>query len=305
MTPSRDPDRLIHAALLEGEDQLRDQVFDAVRAAIEHKRQRVYVGPWRTPIMNRFVTIGLGAVAVVVGVFVGAQLLGSPNGGTGTGATPTPTVESTPTPTLEPTPSPTPAGLPVGTTHDIAYVGGPISINVTIPAPGWYGDPGNGLLVRDNVDPPDGAGIITFVVDPGRVGAGLYVYGDPCQWSTTRPDAPATTVDELVSALSAQASRDASAPVDVTVDGYAGKSITLHVPADASFTGCDGGYFASWGEAAEDPARYHQGPGQIDKVWIIDVDGTIAVIDTGYYAGTPQDIVDGLDAIVSSATFGA
>ena len=33
--------------------------------------------------MNKFVTIGLGAAAVVVALIVGAQLLGSPSGGTG------------------------------------------------------------------------------------------------------------------------------------------------------------------------------------------------------------------------------
>ncbi len=76
MTASRDPDRLIHAFLLEGEEQLQDQVYDAVRAEIEQKRQRVVIGPWRMPTMNKFVTIGLGAAAVVAVLFVGIQLLG-------------------------------------------------------------------------------------------------------------------------------------------------------------------------------------------------------------------------------------
>ena len=58
---------------------------------------------------------------------------------------------------------------------------------------------------------------------------------------STMPDTPATTVDEFVAALAAQASRDASAPVDVTVGGYAGKTITLHVPDDAAFDDCDEG----------------------------------------------------------------
>ena len=40
MTASRDPDRLIHDFLFEGEEQLQDQVYDAVRAEIEQKRQR-------------------------------------------------------------------------------------------------------------------------------------------------------------------------------------------------------------------------------------------------------------------------
>ena len=65
MTAPRDPDRLIHGFLLEGEEYLQDQVYDEVRAAIEHKRQRAFFGPWRTPIMNKFVGYGLAAVAVV------------------------------------------------------------------------------------------------------------------------------------------------------------------------------------------------------------------------------------------------
>jgi hypothetical protein len=304
MTAFRDPDRMIRAFLEEGEEQLNDQVFDAVRAGIEQKRQRVFVGPWRTPLMNRFVTYGLGAaVVVVIGVFLGARLLASPDGGTGTGASPTPTA------TVEPTPvrTPKPAGLPVGSTYDLRYVGDPISINVTIPAAGWDGELGSGLLTRDTVGPPSGAGIITFVVSAQMKGAGdgLYVYGDPCQWSTTKPDTPATTVDELVAALSAQPSREASAPVDITIDGHAGKSMTLHVPADADFATCDSGQFASWGWAAEDPARMHQGPSQIDRLWIVDVDGNLVVIDAGQYAGTPQEVADGLDAIVNSVTFGS
>ena len=72
MTASRDPDRLIHQFLLEGEEQLRDQVYDVVRAEIEQKRQRAMLGPWRLPTVNKFVTIGLGVAAVVVLVFVGA-----------------------------------------------------------------------------------------------------------------------------------------------------------------------------------------------------------------------------------------
>jgi len=131
----------------------------------------------------------------------------------------------------------------------------------------------------------------------------FYVYGDPCHWSSTRPDTPATTVDELVAALAKQQSRDPSAPQDITVGGYAGKEITLHVPDDAAFDACDGGDFATFGVAGEDPARTHQGPGQIDEMWVVDVNGRIAVLDGAYFTGTPQNAVDELHAILSSATF--
>jgi hypothetical protein len=108
MTAPRDPDRLIHGFLLEGEEYLQDQVYDEVRAAIEHKRQRAFFGPWRTPSMNKALTYGLAAAAVVVVLVVGAQFVGSPNGFFGADPTPTATPEATLAPTLSPTPSPPP-----------------------------------------------------------------------------------------------------------------------------------------------------------------------------------------------------
>lgn len=177
-----------------------------------------------------------------------------------------------------------------------------MSTTVTIPAVGWYGEPNEGILTKnENADPPDGAGLIGPWFGP------LHVYGDPCRWLTGRPDAPATTVEELVAALSAQASREASTPGDVTVDGYAGKSIILHVPDDAAFGECDRGTFGSWAPAdappADGPYRYHQGPGQIDELWILDVNGTLVTIDAACYAGTPQEHIAELRAIVDSMTF--
>jgi hypothetical protein len=79
MTAHRDPDRLIHAFLHEGADELHDQVYDAVRADIEHRRQRALIGPWRMPsIMNKLVPIGLGAAVVVGALVIGTRLLGAP-----------------------------------------------------------------------------------------------------------------------------------------------------------------------------------------------------------------------------------
>jgi len=117
MNPRPDPDRLVHAFLLEGEEQPSDPVYDAVRAEIEQTRQRAGIGLWRSPTMNKFVTIGLGAAAVVLALLVGTQLLGSPSNNLGgPGGEPTPTPE--PTATSEPSaaePTRTPwVGLPEG-----------------------------------------------------------------------------------------------------------------------------------------------------------------------------------------------
>jgi hypothetical protein len=251
--------------------------------------------------MNTTLKFGLAAVVAAIAILFGLNYVRTANVGGPDIGDPSPTPESTTTP--ESTPTPTPQGLlPVGahTLNDGEVLEGlpTLPITVTLPA-GWYGDPGGGILVKeDNAGAPDGAGLITFFGD-------LYVYGDPCQWAATRPDTPATTVDELVAALTAQASRDATEPVDVMVGGYAGRSITLHVPDDAVFSECDSGEFGSWGMTDDDvrPFRYHQDPGQIDRLWILDVGGTLVVIDVAYYDGTPTSVIDEMEAIVESATF--
>ena len=300
MTAPRDPDRLIHAFLMEGQTELPDAVYDAVRDRIEQTRQRTFIGPWRTSLVTKAMKYGLAAAAAVVIAILGYQFLGNSNTGV-PGATETPHPTATPTPS-EPAPS-----ASIDTGFILWNAPGEVAISV-IRASGWSGDQGAGILEKgvNGADPPDGAGMIVFE-------GNLWVYGDPCKWSTTTPDAPATTVDELVAALSAQASRDATAPVDVTVDGYAGKSITLHVPDDAvfangKFTDCDQGNFGSWAAVSgagpdPTPSRYSQGPGQIDELWILDVNGVMVVFDTGYYAVTPVEIVDEIRGIVDSATF--
>ena len=205
-------------------------------------------------------------------------------------------------PSQSPAPStakPSPSGG--GRTHVLSDASeGAIGITVTVPAPGWSGEPGGWGMEwgPEGFDPPDGAGIIAFTVDKE-----FYVYGDPCSWSSTRPDTPATTVDELVAALANQRSRNPSAPEEITVGGYSGKKITLHVADDARFMDCDEGTFSTLGVAGEDPALWAQGRGEIDEIWIVDVNGRIALLEGGYYANTPQHAVDELHAILSSATF--
>lgn len=112
MNARRDPDRLIHAFLMDGQTELADQVYDAVRSGIERRRQRVFIGPWRTPVMNKLVPIGLGVAAVVGVLFLGSQFIGTPNGGIG-GPSGAPTATAQPTATLDPTVTPavpTPTG---------------------------------------------------------------------------------------------------------------------------------------------------------------------------------------------------
>jgi hypothetical protein len=199
MTASRDPDRMIHAFLREDAGQLDDQVYDAVRAEIEQKRQRVVIGPWRVPTMSKFLPIGLGAAAVIAVLLLGSRFIGSPSsnvGGPGVDPTPTHTQAA---PVAEPSSAPE-GGLPEGPFVLAHPAGSGPQISLTIPAPGWHGDPSGGTLVKNGQsDPPSGAALI------GPFIGEFHVYGDPCQWSTTMSETPATTVDEFVAAMTAQA----------------------------------------------------------------------------------------------------
>jgi len=310
MNAQNDLDQQLNSFLREGPEELPSESFDAVRDRTEQTRQRVIIGPWRTPTMNKLLTYGLGAAAVVVLVFAGSQFFGSSGGLFGTQPTPTPE------PTAEPTPEPTPTsspGVPVGdflvfdpTIQPPPFSSGP-AITVTIASSGWTHLPENGILLKgDQADPPEGTGAGLLTGDTGA--DTFYVYGDPCHWESTTPDAPATAVDEIVAALAAQASRDATAPVDVTVGGFSGKHITLHVPdtgatRDEAFKDCDQETFATYGIAKDGPSRYQQGPGQVDEFWILNVNDKIVVLDASYSPATPAALVDELRALAESATF--
>jgi hypothetical protein len=319
MSTSRDPDRLIHSFLLEGEDELFDQVYDRVRARIEDKPQRVVIGSWRMPIMNKIVGYGLAAAAVVAVVLIGAQLIGSPGdntGGPGGDSSPTPEASAA-DPTPESTPESTPvwSGIPAGPVVVNTSDGDPLQVSVDITAPGWNAlQEFDGLTKNDDsLDAPETVGGV-FLAWVWPAGAVFNVYGDACQWSTTVPETPATTPAEIAAAFVAQAQTEASTPVDVTVGGYAGTTVTLQVPLsydvpgasrEERFAACDDNEFVFYGSGDEAIERNAQGAGQIDELWILDVEGSIVILDAGYGPATPAELVDEMRAFVESATFEA
>jgi hypothetical protein len=194
-----------------------------------------------------------------------------------------------------------------------AHVDAP-RITVTIPAPSWTSTPDFGGLVKGpDEDPPQSA--MWLWAWPARTD--FTVWQDPCDWAG-QPRTTASSVDELASALAAQPSRDASDPIDVTVGGYAGKIVTLHVPEDwdASSNHCDLGILATLAEGGGEPWHGYEGPagevlmpvypsapGQIDELWILDVDGGFAIIDVVYRPDTPAALIDEMRTIAASASF--
>jgi hypothetical protein len=297
MATGRRPEETISRWLeAEAPTQLPDRVLHATFERTRRTRQQ---GAWRAVLwrnhMPRLALVLAGLSAVAVAAVLALNLVGGQQPVPGVGGQASPS----PSPSRSPSPSPE-AGLPVGS---FALDADGVAMMVTIPAPGWtLNSQFNALVKGDEVANLPEATMLFWTYPAGT---SFYVPGDPCQVTSTRPATPATTTEAFAAALAAQASRDATEPVDVTVGGSAGKSITLHVPADASPDECEEGEFVSFGTAEDPLSRYQQGPGQIDALWIVDVDGAFLYIDAMYRPDTPADLVEEMRAIVESLTFGS
>ena len=311
----RDVSRAIRSWLHEERHEDASRIAGAVLDQVEATPQR-RAGwlAWRPPTMSKFVIIGLGAAAVVVlAIFIGSQVLGSPGGLGGPGDEPTPSPEAS---AAEPTSSPTTwTGIPEGP-YVVTQTDDPVQVTVDIASPGWSPAPELDYVFKndDGLDPPESVGA-ALLAWGWPAGTAFNVYGDPCHWSTTTPETAATTPDEIAAAFDTQASTSATAPVDVTVGGYTGKAVTLHVPMtydlpgatrEERFGDCDQSIFGFYGiEGEAEPARNAQGAGQVDELLILDVDGSIVILDATYTAATPVDLVEELRALAQSATFEA
>jgi hypothetical protein len=321
MSTDRDTTRVVRSWLRTDEHESADRVLGAVLDRLDATPQRR--AKWwpvrRNPPVNRFLTFGLAAAAVVVVLFIGSQLLGSPGGNVGgPGDEPTQTpAASVADPTVAPTPSAsaTWTGIPEGTTVVTNTDGAPVQVTVDITSPGWVALGGlDGVTKNDDGrDAPQTVGG-AFLAWGWPAGTGFNVYGDPCQWSTTVPETPATTPDDIAAAFATQAQTDATEAVDVTIGGYAGKQITLHVPmtyeiADATreeeFAACDESSFTYYGAGEEAITRNAQGPGEVDELWIVDVDGSIVILNAVYSPAASAELIDELRALAESATFEA
>lgn len=129
------------------------------------------------------------------------------------------------------------------------------------------------------------------------------VYPHPCDWLGEPFIEPGRTVEGLVAALVDRPMRNATTPIEVTVDGYQGYMLEWSVPTDIDISSCDEGYFESWTAAGWSSDRYHQGPGQVDRLWILDVDGSRLVIDAMYMPGATEQDREELFAVVDSIQF--
>ena len=148
------------------------------------------------------------------------------------------------------------------------------------------------FVLKNGSNPPNGMAVGFWTVG--------NIFTDRCQWQGALLDPPVgSTVDDLASAITEHWGGDATTPIDVVVDGFAGKEMVVAVPSAMDFSACDEGYFQSW-IGASDGVRFHQGPGQEDQLWILEIDGERLVIGASYFPETsPEDRAE-LQAIVDS-----
>ena len=140
------------------------------------------------------------------------------------------------------------------------------------------------------------------------------VYTNPCHWLGPKVH-PGPTVDELAAVLAAQPLRNATVPVRVSLGGYHGKYLEQSIPNGIAFSDCDKDpsdgqfYFESWtgnvlwNAPYDTTDRHEQGPGQVDQLWILDVEGRRLVIDASYMPGATAQDRAGLQQVVDSITF--
>jgi len=283
VSTDRDTTRFVRSWLEEGATELPDRVLDAVLDQLPTTPQRR--PSWlvrRFPEMNNTAKLILGVAAVVVVAFLGIRFLSPGTAGIGgPGATPTPV----------PTPAATPATLTDGELEPGTYVlGHDLNATITVPS-GWENLDDRGVT-RETAA---GSGIaVVFWPFPPDL---QEVYTDPCAWSSNIIEPPVgPTVDDLADALASQSMRGDPVPTDVTVDGYQGKLLEMTVPSDIEIDACDEGEFRSW------LGRFHQGPGQTDRVYILDVNGERQVLiahhmpdATAEELAEQQEVLDSID----------
>jgi hypothetical protein len=139
------------------------------------------------------------------------------------------------------------------------------------------------------------------------------VYPTPCDWKYKPMIDPGRGVAGLASALARQPLRHATAPEDVVLGGFHGKYLQWSVPTDiafaaarpddALFPNCDEKTFQSWTARGWAGDRYQQAPGQVDRIWILNIHGRRLVLDVSYLPkSTPADRAE-LERVVKSIRF--
>jgi hypothetical protein len=334
MTPDRDTTRIVRSWLETGATDLPDRVLDKVLDQLPATPQRRRVRQARRfTQMNSSLKLGVAAAAVVVAGVVGINLLPG-NARTGVGAPASPS----PSPSASPDSSAVGSGpLSAGRYHILVRLHNYLGSTYTVqPGATPLAEPIPGGVARVSFDLPAGwSGFEGWAVGKGIDTASELamlpvtlerVFIEPCRWSQGNlADPPLVkTLDGLAEALTvwwgvgssagptlapgttfAPTLPTATKPTNVTLAGLGGRYVEVRTPADVDIATCDLGKYVLF--AKGDGQRWVQGAGELDQLWLVDVDGVdeelrggLLVIDAASQPGvSPEDLAE-LQAIVDS-----
>jgi hypothetical protein len=169
-----------------------------------------------------------------------------------------------------------PGDGPATTTRLSRTVSG-VAFSLVAPNPPWTpGGPSDGLYVsQSTVGPQNAEAVVLWTGFPDGDEA------DPCP-RLLDPAVGASATDLAATVASAPGTELVRAPTDVRVGGRPAQHIVVTVREDL---GCDPGYFYTWRDTAGGPFWAGTDPGTTIDVWIVDVAGTLLVIEA---ETTPQ-----------------
>ena len=213
-----------------------------------------------------------------------------------------PTLNSAVTPHPIARPGPVEAGvsdlIPDGSTH--------LRLEVTLPD-GWQ-KAGAGVYVRSADGDPVGLSISAWTLQR------VYVY--PCRWASQAfadPQLMRTAEGQAV-ALSSWWGQDpnllpywnskiapiARAPRATTFLGYPAWYVEVLIPTGLDPAQCDGGELILWNAAGGGVKS--SGPGELDRLWVVDVNGDATVIDAAALSVISAADAKELQAVIDSIT---
>ena len=123
------------------------------------------------------------------------------------------------------------------------------------------------------------------------------VYDDPCRLGESRYQSPGPSVQNLADAMVNQRSTRTAPPEPVTLDANQGLYVEIHSPTDMSTCVKSA---ALWGGPGD---RGIYNDGQVDRVWILNVDGQRLVVNAAYSAESTAKDINKLTAMVDSLDF--
>jgi hypothetical protein len=288
MKPTPDITSVVRSWLDEGATRVPERVLDAVLDLVPSTPQRRH--SWlarRMPALTNPMRVAIVAAAVVVASVTAIRLLPGSGGPGSVTPTPSPTA-----PPIELTRTELDQTLDPGRYRVSGTFAVPFSI--MFPA-GW----GMRSLVEGDVSfrrtlPANGAPWVNVDLPEG-----LFV--DPCQAAGGPVDAP-STVDGVVAALTTMVGFTPGPVTDVEVGEFAGKAVTLVNSIDTDTAGCSGGpMLPMWTIRGGSEAATNGGA--TERLWVLDVRGTIVIIDGETFAGTPSNAIEEIGPIVDSITF--